>query len=91
MFQKNNSSVEPQKLQNNVLEKSVPALERNIIEESSRILLSCWVDNLVIEDSSSYDNEILRVKNIFKIGTPLPLEPSLYSPIHHNCFMEKAK
>ena len=53
MFQKNNSSVEPQKLQNNVTE---PSFQR--------------VETKVMEDSSSYDNEILRVKNIFKIGTP---------------------
>jgi hypothetical protein len=40
------------------------------------------LDNNITEDSSTNDNEISKVKNIFKIGTPLPLEPSLYSPIH---------
>ena len=36
----------------------------------------------VIEDSSINASETLRVKNILKIRTLLPLEPSLYSPIH---------
>ena len=38
--------------------------------------------NTVVEDSSTNYNEISKVKNILKISTPLPLEPSLYSPIH---------
>ena len=42
------------------------------------------------EDSSTNYNEISK-KNILKIGTPLPLEPSLYSPIHPNRDIEKAK
>jgi hypothetical protein len=53
--------------------------QNNVIEES----VPTWEHN-VIEDSSTNYNEISRVKNILKIGTPLPLEPSLYSPIHHS-------
>jgi hypothetical protein len=41
-------------------------LKNNILEES---VSSDWKHN-VIEDSSTNDNEILRVKNILKIGTP---------------------
>jgi len=32
--------------------------------------------------SQPSQHSIPRIKNIFKTGTPFPLEPSLYSPIH---------
>ncbi len=49
------------------------------------------VQTNVIEESSTNYNEISRIKNILKIGTPLPLEPSPYSPIHHSGgYLEKA-
>jgi hypothetical protein len=53
--------------------------QNNVLEQSDSTL-----SPNVIEDSSTNYNEISRVKNILKIGTPLPLEPSLYSPIHHS-------
>jgi hypothetical protein len=70
------------KLQNKVREFEVEALPSHLLEQSSTTKLSPQRDNKVPEESSTNDNEISRVKNIFKIGTPLPLEPSLYSPIH---------
>jgi hypothetical protein len=41
-------------------------LKNNILEES----FSDEQKHNVIEDSSNSDNEILRIKNILKIGTP---------------------
>jgi hypothetical protein len=81
---------------NNVLEPSFPALETNVMEDSSKLKMCCFYnDNYrryysfetklqnkvresgvetfphhVLEQSSTNDNEILRVKNIFKIDTP---------------------
>ena len=63
-------------------------LKKNLMNKYYNLKNNVLVDydddchHKVIEESSSNDTEILRVKNIFKVGTPLPLEPSLYSPIH---------
>jgi hypothetical protein len=42
------------------------------------------IDEFNQQNNVTNYNEISRVKNILKIGAPLPLEPSLYSPIHHS-------
>lgn len=49
--------------------------KNNVLEESNLML-----DSNVIDGSSN--NGISKVKNIFKISTPLPLEPSQPSRIH---------
>jgi hypothetical protein len=58
------------KLQNKVRESDLEALPDHLLEQSSTTKLSPQRDNKVSEQSYTNDNEILRVKNIFKIGTP---------------------
>ena len=50
--------------------------KNNVMEESVP-----EPEQKVIEESSTNDNKILS-KKYFKNRYPLPLEPSLYSPIH---------
>ena len=58
----------------------------NIKSKSQNNVTEPGADNSLhnVPEESSSNNEISELKNIFKIPTPLPLEPSLYSPIHHS-------
>ena len=68
------------KLQNNNTENEIFGEQSNVIKDSSTFDFTR--NQNVPEQYCNSDIKTLRIKNIFKIGTPLPLEPSLYSPIH---------
>jgi hypothetical protein len=80
------------KLQNNVLEQSGDSCPQKDLEDSSITKICLHGNNILEESHETCQHKVLEgssknvisaiVKNIFKISTPLPLEPSPYSPIH---------
>jgi hypothetical protein len=68
------------KLKNKVRESDLEGLPDHLLEQSSNFDFTR--NQKVPEQYSTNYNEFSRVKNIFKIGTPLPLEPSQPSHIH---------
>jgi hypothetical protein len=83
-LEKNVTEESSKKLCHNGNNKNEIKLQNKVRESEMENLLPSHL----LEQSSSKDNETLSVKNILKIGTPLPLEPSLYSPIHPNRYLE---
>lgn len=60
------------------LMKNNTKLQKNVRESDVEV----GFPHHLLEKSAINDIETLRIKNYFKNRYPLPLEPSLYSPIH---------